>query len=156
MKETQECHLFACLCLNFSLAANLVFFSFRISNNANWKKSKVTLIKLFSLTFEGHPKDIPSLWQRLIYKSLLLHGFPKNLEWFPFGSKNFLFFFKSSNLLLRLMAHAHICVWYDATGGVNSLPRGKPSYPLREKKQVDDPCRSRLLASSTLKKVLLS
>ena len=54
------------------------------------------------------------------------------------------------------MARTHICVWDDATSGVNSLPRGKPPHPLREKKQVDDPCRSRLLASSTLKKVLLS
>ena len=32
------------------------------------------------------------------------------------------------------MAHAHICVWYDATSGVNSLPIGKPPHPLREKK----------------------
>lgn len=27
------------------------------------------------------------------------------------------------------MARAHICVWYDATKGVNSLPRGKPPSP---------------------------
>ena len=31
------------------------------------------------------------------------------------------------------MARAHICVWYDATKGVNSLPRGKPPSPSPKK-----------------------
>ena len=31
------------------------------------------------------------------------------------------------------MARAHICVWYDATSGVNSPPRGKPPSPSPQK-----------------------